>query len=113
MSLALLIGCAPLVFPVNYRPIRGTVGHEMTAGPVLPCLDPTVLAPAKVDEGDLPPGLALGADGSVRGTPAESGSWHAVLRSARLRCEDKIHGDVWQTLHFEIASKDGPRSLER
>jgi hypothetical protein len=107
-GLALLVGCAPLVVPVNYRPIRGTVGREMTAGQVQPCLSPTVLAPAKIDEGDLPPGLALAPDGIIRGTPASAGSWHAMFRSARLRCEDQVHGDMWQTLHFEIAKKKLP-----
>src|SRR5258706_13231074 len=97
------VGCTPLVVPVNYHVIRGVVGREIPAGWRLPCESPEVLVPAKVDEGDLPPGLALAPNGLLTGKPVESGNWHAMIRSARLQCPDKVHADQWQTLHFEIA----------
>jgi hypothetical protein len=121
-SLALANGCAsfletrprvPLVYPVNYRVIRGTVGRELTCGAQPPCATPKVLVPARIDEGDLPPGLTLADDGSVSGTPRETGEWHAMVRSARLQCDDKVQPDMWQTLHFEIADKSGAGAEER
>jgi hypothetical protein len=111
-SLTLAAGCASfldnqprvqLVVPVNYRVIRGEVGRALSCGPQPPCESPKVLAPARVDEGALPPGLMLNEDGTIGGTPAEPGEWHAMLRSARLQCDDKVEPDMWQTFHFEIA----------
>jgi hypothetical protein len=112
-SLVLVVGCAhlperpsvPLIVAVNYRVIRGTVGRELACGPQLPCESPRVLVAAKIDEGALPPGLTLNADGTIGGTPEQSGEWHAMLRSARLQCDDKVEPDRWQTFHFEIAEK--------
>jgi len=97
-------GCTPgIVVPVNYHVIRGTVGEELTPQTRLPCESPEVLAPAKIDEGDLPPGLMLAPNGVILGKPVEAGSWHVMIRSARLQCPDKVHPDQWRTLHFEIA----------
>jgi hypothetical protein len=118
----LAVGCAsflesrprvPLVVPVNYRVIRGTVGRELTCGPQPPCASPKILVAAKIDEGTLPPGLTLNDDGTIGGTPLRPGEWHAMLRSARLQCDDKVEADMWQTFHFEIAEKSDSGAEKR
>jgi hypothetical protein len=121
-SLTLAAGCSsflesrprvPIVVPLNYRVIRGTVGRELACGPQPPCVSPRVLVAARIDEGALPPGLTLNADGTIDGSPEQSGEWHAMLRSARLQCDDKVEADMWQTFHFEIAEKSGSGAQKR
>jgi hypothetical protein len=102
---ACAIGCTSIVVPVNYNAIQGDVGGEMTAGAAPPCASPTVLVVARINEGDLPPGLVLAPEGGIHGKPLEAGHWHVMLRSARLQCQDGVRADTWQTLHFQIAAR--------
>jgi len=99
----LLAACAPLVYPINYSAIRGTVGYELHARTRALCADPQVITPARIEQGDLPPGVELGAEGNLYGTPSEAGKWHAMIRLARTQCGQSINADDRVCWNFDIS----------
>jgi len=101
--LTLLAACTPLVEPVDYRAIYGTVGYQLHARTRSLCVDPQVLSPATIEQGDLPPGVELGAEGNLYGTPNEPGHWHAIVRLARAQCGETILPDDRVGWNFDIA----------
>lgn len=100
---AVAAACAPLVYPINYRSIRGSVGYFLNAPPPPPCAAPELLLPAAVEEGSLPPGLDLLPDGRVSGRPTASGHWHAMIRLPRAKCGARVLPDQWVTVNFDVA----------
>jgi hypothetical protein len=101
-------GCTPLIYPLNYRSIRGGVGHPLNAPSRAQCADPQVLSPAMVEEGGLPRGIILEPNGLLTGTPTIAGHWHAMIRLARVQCGDKILSDERMGLNFDIAEPSKP-----
>jgi hypothetical protein len=101
--LALFAACTPLVYPINYRAIQGTVGYQLHARTRPLCAEPRVLTPALIEQGDLPPGVELGAEGNLYGTPNEAGHWHAMVRLARTQCGESIAADDRVGWNFDIA----------
>lgn len=95
-------GCLPLVFPINYRSIHGTVGYHMSALFTAPCDSPEITVPALVQEGGLPPGIVLQPDGKLGGTPLAAGRWHAMVRLPRYQCQGRIVPDRDAAVHFDI-----------
>jgi hypothetical protein len=96
------IGCMPLVVPLNYHQIQGAVGYQMNAPYEPPCTSPRIATPAMVEEGSLPPGLALEPDGRVYGTPTAPGQWHVMVRSPRYQCRSRMVADASRAMHFRI-----------
>jgi hypothetical protein len=101
-------GCTPLIYPLNYRSIRGAVGYPLIAPSRAQCADPEVLSPAMVEEGGLPPGITLQPDGLLTGTPTIAGYWHVMIRLARVQCGDKVYSDERMGLSFDIAEPPKP-----
>ena len=101
--LTLLAACTPLVNPTDYRVIYGTVGYQLHARTRVLCVDPQILSPAMIEQGNLPPGVELGAEGNLYGTPNEPGQWHAVVRLARTQCGETVQPDDRVGWNFDIA----------
>jgi hypothetical protein len=101
-------GCTPLIYPLNYRSIRGTVGRPLNVPSRAQCDDPRVLSEAMVEEGNLPPGITLEPDGMLSGIPMSAGYWHVMVRFARVQCGDKIYADERAGLNFDIAGPPKP-----
>jgi hypothetical protein len=95
-------GCTPLIYPLNYRSIPGSVGYFLSVPSRVQCADPQVLSPAMVEEGSLPPGIELQPDGILKGTPTAAGHWHAMIRLARVECPDVVYPDDRMGLNFDI-----------
>ena len=101
-------GCTPLIYPINYRSIRGAVGYLLNAPSRAQCADPRVLSGATVEGGDLPPGITLQPDGLLSGTPTTAGHWHAMIRLAHVQCGDEVYPDERVGLNFDIAEPPKP-----
>jgi hypothetical protein len=99
----LATACAPLVYPINYRSIRGSIGYFLNAPPAPPCAAPTLLLPASVEEGSFPRGLELMPDGRISGRPTAAGHWHAMVRLPRVKCGERVLPDRWVTVNFDVA----------
>ncbi len=104
----LAFGCTPLIYPLNYRSIPGSVGYFLNVPSRVQCVDPQVLSPAMVEEGSLPPGVTLEPDGVLTGTPTSAGHWHAMIRLARVQCPDTVYPDDRMGLNFDIAAPRKP-----
>jgi hypothetical protein len=98
-----LAACTPLVYPINYRVIHGTVGYQLHARTRVLCAEPEILSPAMLQQGHLPPGVELGAEGNLYGTPDEAGQWHAIVRLPRTKCGDSVQADDDVAWNFDIA----------
>ena len=107
--LTLLAACTPLVNPIDYRVIRGTVGYQLHARTRVLCVDPQILSPAMIEQGNLPPGVELGAEGNLYGTPNEPGQWHAVVRLARTQCGETVQPEDRVGWNFDIAPEPTAR----
>jgi hypothetical protein len=106
--LTLLAACTPLVYPISYREIHGMVGYQLHARTRVLCADPQILSPAIIEQGKLPPGVELGAEGNLYGTPNEPGQWHAMVRLARMQCGDTVKPDDRVGWNFDIAPAPTP-----
>ena len=108
-GLALVIGCTPLIYSVNYRSIRGTVGSPLSVAPPGACENPRLITPAMLEGGGLPPGVQLLPDGLISGAPTEAGRWNVMIRLARMQCGDELYADDRASLHFEISPAPAAR----
>ena len=98
-----LAGCTPILSRTDYRTVSGAVGYQLHARTRQLCPEPEILTPAALESGQLPPGVDLGEEGNLYGTPEQPGQWQAIVRLPRARCGDSVQPDDVVGWKFEIA----------
>lgn len=91
--------------------INGEVGHPLSvSGPDYRCsgypVSRSVFATGsgEVISGELPPGLALNANGDhkITGIPTQRGHWIVTMRASGIECDGQSYAGFTQQLRFHI-----------